>query len=126
LYLPDSSKHLRDADIAVSIVNYTNLARSDAARFGFDHGIVAAIHLSSVRTGVDFSYLMNLAATESNFEPESEAATLSASDMYQYTHDTWLNILKKHGAKYGLVGDYAAKIEHYKTLSGYQRPFVRD
>ena len=126
LYLPDSAKQLRDADLAVIIKIYADLARSDAARFGIDHGIVAAIRLSSVRTGVNFSYLMKLAATESNFKPASEAATSSATGIYQFTHDTWLNTLKKHGAKYGLVADYAAKIEYYVIRGGYQRPIVRD
>jgi len=126
LYLPDSAKQLQDADLAVIMETYASLARSDAARFGVDHGIVAAIRLSSVRTGVNFPYLMKLAATESNFEPASEAATSSATGMYQFTHDTWLNSLKMHGAKYGLVADYAAKIEYYVTRYGYQRPIVRD
>jgi peptidoglycan hydrolase-like protein with peptidoglycan-binding domain len=126
LYLPDTARHLQDAELAVIIEIYANLARRDAARYGIDHGIVAAIRLSSVRTGVDFSYLMKLAATESNFEPASKAATSSATGLYQFTHDTWLNTLKMHGTTYGLVADYAAKIEYYETRSGYQRPMVRD
>ncbi|NOQ89482.1 MAG: transglycosylase SLT domain-containing protein [Gammaproteobacteria bacterium] len=126
LYLPDSAKQLKDTELAVIIATYANLARSDAARFGIDHGIVAAIRLSSVRTGVNFSYLMKLAATESNFEPAVKSATSSATGIYQFTHNTWLNTLKRHGAKYGLVADYAANIEYYETLYGYQRPVVRD
>jgi peptidoglycan hydrolase-like protein with peptidoglycan-binding domain len=126
LYLPDSAKQLKDAELAVIIATYANLARSDAARFGIDHGIVAAIRLSSVRTGVNFSYLMKLAATESNFKPAVKSATSSATGIYQFTHNTWLNTLKRHGAKYGLVADYAANIEYYETRYGYQRPIVRD
>ena len=126
LYLPDSGKQLKDADLTVLMASYANLARSDAARFGIDHGIVAAIRLSSIRTGVDFSYLMKLAAAESNFKPKSKSATSSATGMYQFTHNTWLNTLKTYGAKYGLVGDYASNIEHYETRYGYQRPIVRN
>jgi hypothetical protein len=126
LYLPDSARQLEDAELAIIIETYANLARNDAARFGIDHGIVAAIRLSSVRTGVNFSYLMKLAATESNFEPASESATSSATGMYQFTHDTWLNAIKMHGAKYGLVADYAANIEYSVTQYGNQRPMVRD
>jgi peptidoglycan hydrolase-like protein with peptidoglycan-binding domain len=126
LYLPDSGKQIKDTDLAVLVANYADLARSDAARFGIDHGIVAAIRLSSIRTGVDFSYLMKLAATESNFKPKSKAATSSATGIYQFTRDTWLNTLKTHGEKYGLIGEYAAHIEHYETVYGYQRPIVRD
>jgi hypothetical protein len=69
---------------------------------------------------------MKLAAAESNFEPESEAATSSATGLYQFTHDTWLKTLKTHGAKYGLVNNYASNIEYKKSWSGYQRPVVRD
>ncbi len=126
LYLPDSGQQLQDADLAVIMETYAELARSDADRYGIDPGVVAAIRLSSVRTGVDFSYLMTLAATESDFKPASKAATSSATGLYQFTRDTWLNTLKRHGAKYGLVADYAAQIEYYQTRSGYQRPFVRE
>ena len=126
LYLPDSGQQLKDTDLTVLLANYADLARSDAARFGIDHGIVAAIRLSSIRTGVDFSYLMKLAAAESNFKPKSKSATSSATGIYQFTRDTWLNTLKTHGAKYGLVGDYAVNIDHYQTVYGYQRPIVRD
>jgi hypothetical protein len=126
LYLSDANKQLRDAELAVIMETYANLARSDAARYGIDHGVVAAIRLSSVHTGVDFSYLMKLAATESNFEPASKAATSSATGLYQFTHDTWLNTLKKHGAKYGVVADYAKHIKYYKSWSGYQRPILRN
>ena len=126
LYLPDSAKQLKDAELAVIIATYANLARRDAARFGIDHGIVAAIRLSSVRTGVNFSYLMKLAATESNFKPAVKSAASSATGIYQFTHNTWLNTLKRHGAKYGLVADYAANIEYYVTRYGRQRPMVRD
>ena len=126
LYLPDSGKQLKDADLTVLMANYAGLARSDAARFGIDHGIVAAIRLSSIRTGVNFSYLMKLAAAESNFKPKSKSATSSATGIYQFTRDTWLNTLKTHGTKYGLVADYAANIDHYQTVYGYQRPIVRD
>jgi Putative peptidoglycan binding domain/Transglycosylase SLT domain len=126
LYLPDSGAQLQDADLAIIMDNYANLARNDAAEFGIDQGVVAAIRLSSVRTGADFAYLMKLAATESNFEPASESASSSATGLYQFTHDTWLNTLKIYGAKYGLVANYAANIEYKETRSGYQRPIVRD
>ncbi|HHJ16928.1 MAG TPA: hypothetical protein ENJ80_09545 [Gammaproteobacteria bacterium] len=125
LYMPDSGRQTQDAALAVIIRNYAGLARADADKFGIDRGVVAAIRLSSIRTGVDFSYLMKLAATESNFEPASEAGSSSATGLYQFTRDTWLNTLKRHGTKYGLA-DYAAKIEYYITSGGFRRPMVRD
>lgn len=112
-------------ELATIIKNYANLARVDASRFKVDRGVVAAIRLSSVRTGVDFSYLMELAAAESNFNPVSKAKGSSAMGLYQFTRDTWLNTIKVHGDKYGL-GDYASQIEFYVNRGGYQRPMVRD
>ena len=127
LYLSGAgpSQALGPAELAIIIKNYAKLARDDAQRFNVDRGVVAAIRLSSVRTGVDFSYLMELAAAESNFDPVSRAGASSAAGLYQFTHDTWLNTIKTHGDKYGL-GDYAAQIEFYVTRGGYQRPMLRD
>ena len=116
---------LSTAELATLIKSYAKLASNDAQRFHVDRGVVAAIRLSSVRTGVDFSYLMELAAAESNFNPVSKAGASSAVGLYQFTHDTWLNTVKMHGEKYGL-GDYVAQIEFYVTRSGYQRPMVQD
>jgi len=113
------------AELAAILKNYAKLARDDAKRFNVDRGVVAAIRLSSVRTGIDFSYLMELAAAESNFDPVSKAGASSAAGLYQFTHDTWLNTIKAHGHKYGL-GDYASQIEFYVTRAGYQRPMLRD
>ncbi len=125
LYLPESSQQLTDDQLAAVLRSYASLARKDANRLGMDRGVLAAIRLSSVRTGVEFSYLMKLAAAESNFEPAVEASGSSATGLYQFTRDTWLNTVKKFGASYGL-NDYAADIEFYVTRSGYQRPMVKD
>jgi soluble lytic murein transglycosylase-like protein len=126
LYLPDSGEGIKNSDLAATMSNYARMARQDAARYGIDTGTAAAIRLSSVRTGVDFSYLMKLAATESNFDPAGQAATSSASGLYQFTRDTWLNVIKKHGEDYGLVADFANKIDYQVSRSGYRRPIVHD
>ena len=125
LYLPGSTIQLTDDQLSAVLGSYANMARNDADRFGMDRGVLAAIRLSSVRTGVDFAYLMKLAATESNFEPEIKATGSSATGLYQFTRDTWLNTIKKHGASYGL-NHYAGAIEFYVTRGGYQRPMVKD
>ena len=107
------------------IRNYADLARDDAGYFDVDQGVLAAIRLSSVRTGIDFAYLMKLAAVESNFEPLSKAVGSSATGLYQFTRETWLNTVKAHGDKYGLEA-YAAQIDYIIDADGYRRPVVRD
>ena len=110
-------------ELATILGSYATLARTDAASFNVDQGVVAAIRLSSVRTGVEFPYLMELAAAESNFNPASQARNSSATGLYQFTRDTWLNTIRKHGAKYGLER-YTSQIEFYIDRNGNQRPMV--
>lgn len=61
-----------------------------------------AVHLASRETGVDFAYLMEQAAVESNFDHDAKAKTSSATGLYQFIESTWLNMVKNHGDKYGL------------------------
>jgi hypothetical protein len=72
--------------------------------------VIQAVQKASQRTGVDFSFLMEKAAAESSFDPKAKAKTSSATGLYQFIESTWLNMVKKHGEKYGL-GDYAEKID---------------
>ena len=64
--------------------------------------ITNAIHKASIKTGVDFSYLMQQAAAESSFDAKAKASTSSASGLYQFIEKTWLNTVKKHGKEHGL------------------------
>ena len=123
LYLPDTAEQIQDADLTVIMEAFATLAHKDAARYGIDQGVAAAIRLGSMRTGVDISYLMKLAETESSFNPMSEARSSSATGLYQFIKATWLNTLKRHGSKYLIIADYAAKIRYSNTRVG---PFVRD
>lgn len=61
-----------------------------------------AVKLASRKTGVDFAYLMEQAAVESNFDHTAKAKTSSASGLYQFIESTWLNMVKEHGDKHGL------------------------
>jgi hypothetical protein len=69
-----------------------------------------AIRQASASTGVDFSYLMAKAAAESSFNTNAEARTSSAKGLYQFIDQTWLTMVKRHGADHGL-GQYADAIE---------------
>jgi soluble lytic murein transglycosylase-like protein len=60
-----------------------------------------AIESASRRTGVDFDYLLDQARIESGFRPDARASTSSATGLYQFTTQTWLTTLKRHGAAHG-------------------------
>ena len=64
--------------------------------------VTAAIADASARTGVAFDYLMDQAQLESGMRPDARAQTSSATGLYQFTNQTWLATLKRHGPVHGL------------------------
>src|SRR3712207_5552120 len=55
-------------------------------------------------TGVDPAYLMALADKESSLLPASKADTSSAEGLFQFLESTWLEVLRRYGAKHGFHG----------------------
>ncbi len=72
--------------------------------------VVNAVQRASSSTGVDFSYLMSQAAQESGFRTNARAGTSSATGLFQFIDSTWLQMVRDHGAKYGLA-QYANAIQ---------------
>lgn len=64
--------------------------------------IQSAIALASAKTGVDFNYLLGQAQVESGMRTDARASTSSASGLYQFIEQSWLAVVKKHGAEHGL------------------------
>jgi hypothetical protein len=74
-------------------------------------GVVeAAIQRASSATGVDFGFLMRTAKRESGYNPSIRAHTSTGAGLYQFLDQSWLGILKQHGAKYG-YSQYADMIQ---------------
>jgi len=63
--------------------------------------IRAAIAQAAQRTGVDFGYLYNQARVESSLDPQAKAPTSSAAGLFQFTKQTWLQVVKAHGGDHG-------------------------
>jgi len=127
LYLPssDRKKSPDSEQLTASIRKYAVQARKDTRKFSIDSGILAAIRLGSMRTGVEFSYLMELAAAESSFDPTSIAPKTAAAGLYQFKDETWLEAVRNYGKKYGM-GFYAAQIEDYSDDTGKRRLRIHD
>lgn len=64
------------------------------------------VQQAALRSGINFDYLMDVARVESNFNPTAKASTSSATGLYQFTSQTWLSTIDRHGASMGL--DWAA------------------
>lgn len=65
-------------------------------------GIQSAIQAASRKTGIDFDYLLGQAKVESGLNASARAGTSSASGLYQFIEQSWLGVVKKHGAEHGL------------------------
>ncbi len=64
--------------------------------------VMSALRSASAATGADFDYLVKTAQRESNFDPGAKAPTSSATGLFQFTSETWLNVLERYGAQHGV------------------------
>ncbi|MBN9590279.1 MAG: hypothetical protein BGN85_12935 [Alphaproteobacteria bacterium 64-11] len=71
--------------------------------------VVAALRSAAAATGSDFHYLLGTAMRESSLRPGAQSSTSSAAGLFQFIDQTWLGLVKNHGAQYGL-GGYADAI----------------
>ena len=73
---------------------------------------------------VSFADVMAHAAQESNFNPNSRSKQSSAAGPYQFVEHTWLELIKRHGAAYGL-GREAAQIKMHNGVATVADPALR-
>jgi len=66
------------------------------------NAIVAALKNAAAATGSDFHYLLGTAMRESSLKANAQSSTSSAAGLFQFIDQTWLGLVKTHGAKYGL------------------------
>jgi len=76
--------------------------------------VAVAIERASARTGTDFDYLLKTAVRESSLNPSAKAGSSSAAGLFQFIEQTWLGMVKNHGAEHGL-GDLADQITRTKA-----------
>ncbi len=87
-----------------------NLLVHQADIAGVPQRVINAIKTAANETGVDFSYLLKKASQESSFDSNAKASGSSATGLYQFTQQTWLQMVKNYGGKYNL-GTYADHIQ---------------
>ena len=107
------------------ILQSADIVRADAARFRIDNEVLAAIRLGSMRTGVDFSFLMELARAESNFDPAARAPNSTATGLYQFRDAPWLEAIRSFAAEYGLQ-EIAGQVAAVDEEAPAQQSIVND
>ena len=94
---------------------------------GAPQGVASAVQNASAKTGVDFTYLLKQAQVESSFDTDVKAKGSSATGLYQFIDQTWLRMVKEHGAEYGKA-DWANAITQGKdghfSVSGHLKSTV--
>ena len=90
--------------------------------------VIAALKQASAATGSDFHYLLGTAMRESGLKTQAQASTSSACGLFQFVGQTWLGLIKEHGAKYGLSA-YADAISrdgdgHFKVANAADREAI--
>src|SRR5689334_6157008 len=71
--------------------------------------VVQALQKAAAATGSDFHYLLGTAMRESSLKPNATSSSSSATGLFQFIDQTWLGLVKEHGAQYGL-GNFADQI----------------
>lgn len=64
--------------------------------------VVSALKNAAAVTGSDFHYLLGTAMRESSLKPNAQSHSSSAAGLFQFVDQTWLGLVKEHGARYGL------------------------
>jgi hypothetical protein len=77
--------------------------------------VTAALRNAAQATGAGFDYLLRTAKRESSLDPSAKAPTSSASGLFQFVDQTWLEVLKEEGPKLGLAAEAA---DVTRTASG--------
>jgi hypothetical protein len=90
--------------------------------------VIAAIRQASAQTGSDFSYMLGTAMRESGLKTQAKSNSSSATGLYQFVDQTWLGLVKQHGAQFGL-GSYASQISqssdgHFHVADGADRQAI--
>lgn len=70
--------------------------------------VKAVLRGVAASTNTDFNFLLKVAERESSLRADARAPTSSASGLFQFIEQTWLEAVKKHGEAVGLGAEAAA------------------
>lgn len=82
-------------------------AQERVGRVAANPVVLAAMRGASTGSGANFDQLLAYASMESGLNPSAQAANSSASGLYQFTQQTWLNAVREYGAAHGLGAEAA-------------------
>jgi hypothetical protein len=89
----------------------------NTAQAGGPPSVISAIRDASARSGMPFDVMLASARMESGLNPNAQAGTSSATGLFQFIDQTWLDSVRQYGADHGLAGEAASIIRRDGRLS---------
>jgi hypothetical protein len=80
-------------------------------------GVMSAIRSASSRSGMNFDLMLASARLESGLDPSAQASTSSATGLFQFIDQTWLDAVRQYGPQHGLASDAALVVRHDGRLT---------
>ena len=80
-------------------------------------GVISAIRDASTRSGMPFDVMLASAKMESGLNPTAQAGTSSASGLFQFIEQTWLDAVRQYGPQHGLSADAAQVVRRDGQLT---------
>ena len=84
---------------------------------GVASGVMSAIRDASARSGMNFDLMVASARMESGLNPAAQASTSSATGLFQFIDQTWLDAVRQYGPQHGLAADAALVVRHDGRLT---------
>jgi len=69
-----------------------------------DPAVTRSLKQASAATSVDFGFLVSTATQESGLHADAKAGKGTATGLFQFIESTWLQMVQRFGAKYGIGG----------------------
>jgi hypothetical protein len=79
--------------------------------------VVSAIRDASARSGTNFDLMLASARLESGLDPSAQASTSSATGLFQFIDQTWLDAVRQYGPQHGLAPDAALVVRRDGRLT---------
>jgi hypothetical protein len=70
-------------------------------------GVISAIRDGSASSGMNFDVMLAAASMESGLDPAAHASTSSATGLFQFIDQTWLEEVRQYGPQHGIAADAA-------------------
>jgi hypothetical protein len=102
--------HEQEKPVTLPVPPSTTSAQ--VGRFSTTAEVVSSIRAAATQTGARFDVLLASAALESGLSPNSQASGSSASGMFQFIEQTWLDAIHRYGPSHGLDTEAAAVVRN--------------